>query len=166
MLGETTFSEQIHQGEKGERAKMTPVTKATEQTPPTVPRKDDQEKTKTPAVKARARAKAKAKTKAAAKPAVKSPDLNKIRRIHIIDIISKTTSNSKEHSATLFDASLEVIAQALKQGTVVGLPGIGTISVNDTAALTTVHPKTAETIQLPAHKRVSYKIAKDLKAAL
>ena len=127
-------------------------------------------KAKAAAARAKARAKAKAKAKAQAeaqaRPAAKSPNLNKIRRIHIIDIINKTTSNNKEDSATLFDATLEVITEALKQGTVVGLPGIGTLTVKPTAARTGTNPNTAEQIQLPPGKKVAYKIAKDLKASL
>jgi DNA-binding protein HU-beta len=187
-----TETEEAEKTPKKTRAKITPVTEEAEKTPKKTRAKAKKKKrkkspaqvAKAAAVKARARARAKAKAKALAdalakaqakaqakakvqaRPPVKSPDLNKIRRIHIVDIISKTTSNSKEDSATLFDATLEVIAQALKQGTVVGLPGIGTLTVKATATRPGVNPNTSEKIQLPAHKRVTYKIAKDLKAAL
>ena len=169
----TPVTEEAETIPKKTRAKVTPLTDETEITPEKTRAKAKKRRKRSPAkaakaaaVRARARARAKAKAKALARPAVKSPDLNKIRRIHIIDVISKTTSNSKENSATFFDAIIEVIAEALKKGTVVGLPGIGTLTVKTTAARTGINPNTSEKIQLPPSKRVAYKIAADLKATL
>jgi DNA-binding protein HU-beta len=117
-------------------AKMTPMTKATKKTP----------------------AKAPAATKAV--------EVDKITKTQIVDMISNTTKTSKKDSATLFDATLEVIVDALKQGKTVGLPGLGTLTVKATAARTGVKPGTAEKIQIPAGKKVSYKVATDLKKTL
>ena len=126
------------------------MTKATKKTPAKATAKS----TKAPAAKAKAN------------PAAKSPDLNKVSKSHIVDIISTTNTISKKDSATLFDATIEVITEALKQGKAVGLPGLGTLTVKATAARNGVNPGTAEKIVIPAGKKVAYKVALDLKKTL
>jgi DNA-binding protein HU-beta len=110
--------------------------------------------------------KATKKTPAKAPAATKAVEVDKITKTQIVDMISNTTKTSKKDSATLFDATLEVIVDALKQGKTVGLPGLGTLTVKATAARTGVKPGTAEKIQIPAGKKVSYKVATDLKKTL
>jgi len=58
------------------------------------------------------------------------------------------------------------MGEALRAGQTIGLPGVGTLSVKATAARTGVKPGTAEKIQIPAGKKVSFKIATDLKKSL
>jgi DNA-binding protein HU-beta len=123
-------------------AKMSPMTKATKKAPAKAPAKA----TKAPA-------------------AAKAVEVDKISKSHIVDMISNTTLTKKD-SATLFDATLEVIVDALKQGKTVGLPGLGTLTVKATAARTGVKPGTAEKLQIPAGKKVTFKIAQDLKKSL
>ena len=124
-------------------AKMTLMTKATKKTP-----------AKAPA----------AKTKTAS--AAKATEVDKITKGQIVDLISSKTTLTKKDTDTLFDATLEVIIEALKQGKAVGLPGLGTLSVKATAARAGVKPGTAEKIQIAAGKKVSYKVALDLKKSL
>lgn len=117
--------------------------------------------------KATKKAPAKAPAKATKAPAAaKTPEVDKITKSQIVDIMSSKTTVTKKDSATLFDATLEVIIDALKQGKAVGLPGLGTLTVKATAARTGVKPGTAEKIQIPAGKKVSYKVALDLKKSL
>lgn len=47
-----------------------------------------------------------------------------------------------------------------------GLPGLGTFSVKQTAALTGVRPSTSERIQIPAGRKVAFKVAHTLKGLL
>lgn len=125
------------------------MTKATKKAPVKAPTKT----TKAPATKAKA-------------VSAKAAEADKITKSQIVDMISTTTTTSKKDSATLFDATLEVIVDALKQGKTVGLPGLGTLTVKATAARTGVKPGTAEKIQIPAGKKVAFKIATDLKKTL
>jgi DNA-binding protein HU-beta len=131
---------------------MTPMTKATKKTP----------------AKARAKTAQAPAIKATATPAVKAKtaEVDKLTKSQIVDMISAKTTVTKKDSATLFDAALEVIVDALKQGKAVGLPGLGTLTVKATAARTGVKPGTAEKLQIPAGKKVSYKVALDLKKSL
>ncbi len=126
------------------------MTKATKKTPVKAPAKT----AKVPA------------TKAKAAPAVKAAEIDKLSKTQIVDMIVTATELSKKDSAAIFDATLEVIIDSLKQGKTVGLPTLGTLSVKATAARQGVKPGTAEKIQIPAGKKVSYKIAIDLKKQL
>lgn len=47
-----------------------------------------------------------------------------------------------------------------------GLPGLGTLSVRDTAACTGVWSGTSQRIQIPAGKKIDFKVANTLKGAL
>lgn len=47
-----------------------------------------------------------------------------------------------------------------------GLPGLGTLSVRATAAQNGVKPGTSEKIQIPADKKVAFKVASALKDTL
>jgi len=105
-------------------------------------------------------------TKTKAAPAAKAAEVDKITKGQIVDLISSKTTITKKDTDTLFDATLEVIIEALKQGKTVGLPGLGTLAVRATAARAGVKPGTAEKIQIPAGKKVSYKVALDLKKSL
>jgi DNA-binding protein HU-beta len=127
---------------------MTLLTKATKKTPVKAPAKT----AKAPTTKAKA--------------SVKAADSDKVGKTLIVDMITTKTTVSKKDSATVFDAALEIIADALRQGKTVGLPGIGTLTVKATAARQGVKPGTAEKIQIPAGKKVSYKVATDLKKSL
>ena len=61
---------------------------------------------------------------------------------------------------------LEGIQSALREGRSVGLPGLGTLSVADTAARTGVRPGTSEKIQIPAGRKIRFKAATTLKGNL
>ena len=110
----------------------------------------------------------KAPTKAAAKPAkpAASAAVSKIGKTELTDMISASASLSRKDAGAALNAALEVIAGALKSGQTVGLPGVGTLTVKDTAARQGVRPGTSEKIQIPAGKKVSFKIAMDLKKSL
>ena len=111
--------------------------------------------TKTPAAKAKAT------------PAAKTADTtDKLSKSHIVDLISTRANLTKKEAATAFDATLDVIIESLKEGKTVGLPALGTLTVKATAARTGVNPGTAEKMQIPAGKKVSFKIAADLKKTL
>ena len=107
---------------------------------------------------------AKAKSKAAAKttPAEAAEKLGKSQLVERMT----TDSLSKKDATAVFDAVLEVVAEAITSGKSVGLPGLGTFTVKATAARQGVRPGTSEKIQIPAGKKVAYKIALDLKKSL
>jgi len=109
-----------------------------------------------------------AKTAAAKAPAkaAASGAASKIGKTELTDLIASTAGLSKQDAGAALSATLEAIAAALRSGQTVGLPGVGTLSVKATAARTGVRPGTSEKIQIAAGKKVSFKIALDLKKSL
>ena len=89
----------------------------------------------------------------------------KLGKAQLVEQMTET-GLSRQGASAVFDAVLEVLVEALKAGKIVGLPGLETFSVRETAARQGVRPGTAEKIQIPAGKKVSYKVALDLKKAL
>ena len=114
-----------------------------------------------PAVKTAAKAPAKAAGKAAAPAAV-----TKLGKVELTDMIGDRAGLSKKDAGAALGAALDIIAETLKAGQTVGLPGVGTLSVKATAARQGVRPGTSEKIQIPAGKKVSFKVAADLKKSL
>jgi len=106
-------------------------------------------------------AKASAKAKAAAPAAA-----GKLGKTELTDMIGDRAGISKKDAGVALSAVLDIMGEALRAGQTIGLPGIGTLSVKATAARTGVKPGTAEKIQIPAGKKVSFKIATDLKKSL
>ena len=90
----------------------------------------------------------------------------KIAKAQLVEHLAATTELTKRQSAEVVDAFLDVIVEAVKRGTSVTLPGVGTFSVRPTAARTGVRPGTSEKIQIPAGKKVAFKVASTLKGNL
>jgi len=109
---------------------------------------------------------AKSVPKAAAQETVSAAAVTKVGKTELIDMIATNASLSKKDAGAAFTSALDVIAKTLKSGQTVSLPGIGTLSVKATAARTGVRPGTSEKIQIAAGKKVSFKVATDLKKSL
>jgi len=112
-------------------------------------------------------AKKPSKTAAQAAPApVATPKLEKIAKAELIDLIAQKTDLSKKRAGDAFDAALEVIVETLKARGKVGLPSFGTLEVRETKARNGVRPGTSEKIEIPAGKKLAFKIASDFKMGL
>jgi len=81
-------------------------------------------------------------------------------------MIGKRAGLSRKDAAGALGAALDTMAEALRSGHTVGLPGLGTLSVKATAARTGVRPGTAEKIRIPAGRKVGFEGAADLKKSL
>lgn len=93
-------------------------------------------------------------------------DVGRLGKADLAEQVSKTTSLSKGQANLAVDALLGAVVEALRQGQSVGLPGLGTLSVRETAARTGVRPGTSERIQIPAGRKVAFKSASTLKGSL
>lgn len=91
---------------------------------------------------------------------------NKVTKTHLVEEIAAQTGLSKKQAGEAFEATLRSVLAALHGGKSVGLPGLGTLSVKATAARTGVKPGTSEKIQIPAGKKVAFKVASTLKGNL
>ena len=117
-------------------------------------------------------------TKKSAKPAAKKPapktaskkaaasESNKVAKTQLVEMVADKTGLTKKQSEEAVSTMLDVIVNAIKVGKSVGLPGLGTLSVKATAARTGVRPGTSEKIQIPAGKKVAFKVASTLKGNL
>jgi DNA-binding protein HU-beta len=115
-----------------------------------------------------ARASKPAPKKSAAKPAPQraSSAGTKIAKTQIIDLVADRTSLNKKQAGDAVATMLDAIVGALKSGQSVGLPGLGTLSVAQTAERTGVRPGTSQKITIPAGKKVRFKVASTLKGTL
>ncbi|KQR25533.1 HU family DNA-binding protein [Deinococcus sp. Leaf326] len=118
--------------------------------------------------KAAPKAAPKATPKAAPAPvaAAAPAERNKLAKTQLTDLIAEKSGLTRKQSSEMLDATLDIILDALKSGKAVGLPGLGTLSVKETAARTGVRPGTTEKIEIPAGKKVAFKVAVALKEAL
>ena len=113
----------------------------------------------------------------AAKPAGKSADkkvkvkekeagAGKIAKTQIIDLVAEKTSLNKKQANEAVATVLDAVISALQSGKSVGLPGLGTLSVANTAERTGVRPGTSQRITIPAGKKIRFKVASTLKGNL
>lgn len=95
-----------------------------------------------------------------------SESADKLGKTGLVEQMSTQTDLNQIQAASVVDAVIGVVVEALKSGKAVGLPGLGTLSVRATAARQGVRPGTSEKIQIAAGKKVAYKVAIDLKKSL
>ncbi|MEF2278468.1 HU family DNA-binding protein [Deinococcus sp. YIM 134068] len=90
----------------------------------------------------------------------------KVAKGQLVEGVADRAGLTKKQSEAVVNAAMEAMVDAIKGGKSVGLPGLGTLSVKATAARTGVKPGTSEKIQIPAGKKVSFKVATTLKGSL
>ena len=90
----------------------------------------------------------------------------KMNKSQLVEQVAEQTGLSKKQADEAVSTMLDSVVEALRQGRTVGLPGLGTLSVKETAARTGVKPGTTEKIQIPAGKKVAFKVATTLKGSL
>lgn len=104
--------------------------------------------------------------KAAPAPQAAPAESNKVGKAQLVDLMADQSTLTKKQSDAVFSSMLDLIVEALKGGKSIGLPGLGTLSVKATAARTGVRPGTSDKIQIPAGKKVAFKVASTLKGNL
>ena len=107
-----------------------------------------------------------AKKASAKAPASATEEGDKVGKTQLVERLAGKSTLTRQQASSAVDATLEVVMDALKSGKSVGLPGLGTLSVKATAARAGVKPGTSEKIQIPAGKKVTFKVATTLKSTL
>ena len=110
--------------------------------------------------------KAPAKAKAAPAPQAEEAASNKIGKTQLTELIADRAGLNRKQAGEAVDAMLKIIVESMQSGKTVGLPGVGTLQVRETAARTGVRPGTSERIQIAAGKKVAFKVASTLKSSL
>lgn len=101
-----------------------------------------------------------------AAPKSNAASSNKIAKTQLVEMIADRTSLNKKQAGEAVSTVLDSIIAALHSGKSVGLPGLGTLSVTNTAARQGVRPGTNQRITIPAGKKVRFKVATTLKGNL
>lgn len=86
-----------------------------------------------------------------------------MNKAQLIEVVAQKTATKKEAQMAV-ETIWETIRNSLKKKEDVTISGFGTFRVKQTKARTGRNPKTGETIQIPAKKKIAFRAAKDLKA--
>jgi DNA-binding protein HU-beta len=73
---------------------------------------------------------------------------------------------TKKQAEQILDDLIGSFRKNLKKGNRIRIPGLGILQVKQTKARQGRNPATGETIQIPAKKKVAFRVAKDLKDAV
>lgn len=88
-----------------------------------------------------------------------------MNKADLIEVVAKHTATKKEAQAAIEDL-LSAIKSSLKKRDPVAISGFGTFKAKETKPRTGRNPKTGETIQIPAKKKISFRASKELKTTL
>jgi len=88
-----------------------------------------------------------------------------MNKAQLVTKISEQTTTKKQ-AQDIVDTVLDSIRDCLKNREDVALSGFGTFRVKQTKARMGRNPKTGETIQIPAKKKIAFRASKDLKSVL
>lgn len=87
-----------------------------------------------------------------------------MNKTDLVNVVAAETEISKKEVEAVISATLEAIANALKEGDKVQLIGFGNFEVKEVAAREGRNPITGEAIQIEASKKPSFSASKVLKA--
>jgi nucleoid DNA-binding protein len=88
-----------------------------------------------------------------------------MNKADLIEAVAKNTCTKKEAQDAV-EGVFDAIRASLKKQDPVAISGFGTFKVKQTKARQGRNPKTGETIQIPAKKKVAFRASKELKSIL
>lgn len=88
-----------------------------------------------------------------------------MNKAQLVDLVAAKTATKKE-AGQIVDTILDSIKGSLKKKEDVAISGFGTFRVKQTKARQGRNPKTGETIQIPAKKKIAFRASKELKSIL
>ncbi|MCM8787427.1 MAG: HU family DNA-binding protein [Candidatus Omnitrophica bacterium] len=88
-----------------------------------------------------------------------------MNKADLIEAVAKNT-NTKKEAQMAVETLLETIKNSLKKREPVAISGFGTFKVKETKPRQGRNPKTGETIQIPAKKKIAFRASKELKSIL
>ena len=86
-----------------------------------------------------------------------------MNKTDLVNVIAAEAELTKKQAEAAVNATIDAIANALKNGDKVQLIGFGTFEVKDVAAREGRNPKTGEIIKIEACKKPSFSASKVLK---
>jgi DNA-binding protein HU-beta len=88
-----------------------------------------------------------------------------MNKAQLVEVIAAKTATKKE-AQQIVDTILDSIKGSLRKREDVAISGFGTFRVKQTKARQGRNPKTGETIQIPAKKKIAFRASKELKSIL
>lgn len=89
-----------------------------------------------------------------------------IKKSQLIQMIAEKNGLSKKDAETYLDSLVELLTDLMKKGEKVNITGFGIFKVADRKAREGRNPRTGETIQIPASKKMRFTPSKVLKEAV
>ena len=86
-----------------------------------------------------------------------------MNKTDLVNVIAAEAELTKKQAEAALNATLDAVANALKNGDKVQLIGFGTFEVKDVAEREGRNPKTGETIKIAAAKKPAFSASKVLK---
>lgn len=87
-------------------------------------------------------------------------------KAELVKFVAGKTNVAQIGCVDTVDAVIEGISNALTSGDNVMLKGFGAFKVRETKARVGRNPKTGEAVQIPAGRKVSFSVSKELKERL
>ena len=89
-----------------------------------------------------------------------------MKKTEIISLIAERTGVTKADAERVYNETFNIFKEELSKGNNIAVNGFGTFKVNERNARNCRNPKTGETINVPAHKAVSFKVGSELKKSV
>ena len=87
-------------------------------------------------------------------------------KAQLIDKVAQDGKMTKKQAAVAVDAMLDAIENALIAGESVQISGLGNFSVKQVPARIARNPRTNETVEAPASRKVTFSVSKTLKGKI
>ncbi|MBN2120904.1 MAG: HU family DNA-binding protein [Candidatus Omnitrophica bacterium] len=88
-----------------------------------------------------------------------------MNKAQLVSTVSEKTETKKQ-AQDIVELILNTIKGTLKKREPVAISGFGTFKVKETKARMGRNPKTGEAIQIPAKKKISFRVSKELKTEI
>ena len=89
-----------------------------------------------------------------------------VKKTQLIQMLADKTGQSKKDAAMYLEAFVETLTGLLRKGEKINITGLGIFKVADRKAREGRNPRTGETIQIPASKKLRFTPSKVLKEAV
>jgi nucleoid DNA-binding protein len=93
-------------------------------------------------------------------------NLMTIKKTQLIQMLADKTGQSKKDAGVYLESFVETITGLLKKGEKINITGLGIFKVADRKAREGRNPRTGETIQIPASKKLRFTPSKVMKEAV
>ena len=85
---------------------------------------------------------------------------------HLAANVAEQHELAKKHSEAILGSMVDLVVKHLKKGDRIRIGGLGILQVRKRAARMGRNPATGEAIKIKASKKIAFRAAKDLKAAI